>query len=250
MYTLALRQKQNLSLIMALSMIFSVWFVTMTPVDASILSTVANVGKSIFVNGGALAAGAFGGVLGAAVGGGPLGMAAGAIGGFIVGKKVLNWTVSSFANFATVAGAIAGGALTLGMGLPMMAVGIIGGGLLARFATSAIAKIFGKKPLVIKKSDIDPRAAAAESAAAADFIAGMNKEPATTTVTAPAAAPAPVSPPSNDIKDSQTAYEKYVAAYKGYMEATQKGDAQVAQAAYGEYRKYLDLYNALIKAGK
>lgn len=250
MYTLALRQKQNLSMIMVLAMIFSVWLVTMAPVDASILSTVGKAGKAIFVNGGALAAGAFAGVVGAALGGGPLGMAAGGIGGYIVGKKVLNWTVSSFANFATVAGAIAGGALTLGMGFPMMAVGIIGGGLLARLATSAISKIFGKKPLVIKKSQLDPKAAAAENAAAANFIAGMNKETSTTVAAPVVTAPAPVAPVSNEIKDSQTAYERYVAAYKSYMEASQKGDAKMAQAAYGEYRQYLDLYNALIKAGK
>jgi len=34
------------------------------------------------------------------------------------------------------------------------------------------------------------------------------------------------------------------------MEATQKGDATLAQTAYKEYKTNLDLYNTLIKSGK
>ena len=159
MMTMTYNQRQSISTMLLISMLFSMWL-TVAPigqVHASLLGKVGSVAKSLFVNVGALAAGAFGGVLGMAVGGGPLGMAVGAVGGYIVGKKVLNWTTSSVANFATVAGAIAGGALCIGMGFPMLAVGVIGGGLIARLAVTA-AKLFGKKTVTLKQSDIDPAA--------------------------------------------------------------------------------------------
>ncbi|MDD3146708.1 MAG: hypothetical protein PHD82_05355 [Candidatus Riflebacteria bacterium] len=254
MMTMTYNQRQNVSTMLLISMIFSLW-VAVAPVgqlQASILSKVGGAAKSIFVNVGAIAAGAFGGVLGMAVGGGPLGMAVGAVGGYIVGKKVLNWTTSSVANFATVAGAIAGGALCIGMGFPMLAVGVIGGGLIARLAVKGIQKLFGKKTVTLKQSDIDPAAAAAESAATADFIAKLNADddepaPVVKTEKATTAAPIVANP---EIKDSQTAYNKYLAAYKSYMEATQKGNAELAKTAYAEYKTNLDLYNALIKSGK
>lgn len=254
MMSVAYSQRQNVSMMLVLSMIFSLWL-TVAPVGqlhASILGSVKNVAKSVFVNVGAVAAGLFGGVIGMAVGGGPLGMAVGGVGGYIVGKKVLNWTVSSVANFATVAGAIAGGALCIGMGFPMLAVGVIGGGLIARLAVKAVSKLFGKKPVIMKQSDIDPSAAAAESAVAADFFAKLNKddkkeEPVAVKTESAAAAPAKSAPA---VSDSQTAYNNYVAAYKSYMEATQKGNAALAKQSYADYKTNLDMYNALIKAGK
>ena len=253
MMTMTYNQRQSVSTMLLISMIFSMW-VAVAPVgqlQASLLSKVGGAAKSIFVNVGAIAAGAFGGVVGMAVGGGPLGMAVGAVGGYIVGKKVLNWTTSSVANFATVAGAIAGGALCIGMGFPMLAVGVIGGGLIARLAVKGIQKLFGKKTITMKQSDIDPAAAAAESAATADFIAKLNADndpaPVVKAEKATTAAPIVANP---EIKDSQTAYSKYLAAYKSYMEATQKGNAALAKTAYTEYKTNLDLYNALIKSGK
>lgn len=251
MMTVAYSQRQNVSMMLVVSMLFSLWL-TVAPVGqlhASILASAGKIAKSVFVNVGAVAAGLTCGAIGMAVGGGPLGMAVGGIGGYIVGKKVLNWTVSSTANFATVAGAIAGGALCLGMGFPMLAVGVIGGGLLARLAAVGIKKLFGKKPVLIKQADIDPAAAAAESAAAGAFFANMNKKAEPAVVKPEPVAKADTSKSFN-VTDSQSAYTSYVAAYKNYMEATQKGNATLAQQSYTEYKKNLDLYNSLIKAGK
>jgi hypothetical protein len=254
MMTMTYDQRQNVSTMLLVSMLFSLWFAVapIGPAHASFLGKVKDIGKSIFVNVGAIAAGLGGGALGMALGGGPLGMAVGAIGGYIVGKKVLNWTTSSVANFATVAGAIAGGALCIGMGFPMLAVGVIGGGLIARLAVTAISKLFGKKEVMLKQSDIDPAAAAKEQAEAADFMAKMTgtstvpvASPASGSKTTSAAAAPQITTPK--VVDSQTAYSNYLAAYKQYMDATQKGNAAAAQKAYSEYKKNLDLYNSLIK---
>ena len=252
MMTMTYNQRQSISTMLLVSMLFSMWLAVapVSPVHASLFSKVGGAAKSIFVNVGAIAAGAFGGVLGMAVGGGPLGMAVGAVGGYIVGKKVLNWTTSSVANFATVAGAVAGGALCLGMGFPMLAVGVIGGGLIARLAVKGIQKLFGKKDISIKQSAIDPAAAAAESAATADFIAKLNAGSSTATPAVVEKKAPPAAPATVTVKDSQTAYNNYLAAYQAYMASTQKGDAAAAKAAYADYKTNLDLYNALIKSGK
>jgi hypothetical protein len=251
-FTLAYKQRQNVSLLLVLSMLFSIWAITAPQVQASILGKVGSVAKSIFVNVGGAATGVLGAAVGAALGGGPLGMAAGGIGGFILGKKVLGWTTSSVANFATVAGAVAGGALCLGMGFPMLAVGAIGGGLIARMAVSAAKKLFGKKTPMIANTQIDPNAAAKENAAAASFLDQLNKKDETPTAALAPEPPKTAEPvkPSKEVKDSQTAYDKYTAAYKNYMTATQKGDAALAQAAYKEYKQYLGLYNSYIKSGQ
>jgi ornithine cyclodeaminase/alanine dehydrogenase-like protein (mu-crystallin family) len=37
---------------------------------------------------------------------------------------------------------------------------VIGGGLIARLAVTAVSKLFGKKNVMLKQSDIDPAAAA------------------------------------------------------------------------------------------
>lgn len=253
MQTLVYKQKQNISALLALSMLFSLWAATVPQLQAGILGKVGNVAKTIFVNTGAVATGVLGAAVGAAVGGGPLGMAAGGVGGFIVGKKVLNWTTSSMANFATVAGAVAGGALCLGMGFPMLAVGAIGGGLIARMAVKAAGKLFGKKTPMVANTQIDPAAAQKENAAAAAFLDSMNKNKESASVSAKAPEEPAKSEPvksSSEVKDSQMAYERYTAAYKNYMDATQKGDAALAQSAYKEYKEYLGLYNAFVKNGK
>ncbi len=251
MYSMTLNQRQNVSMLLMLSMLFSLW-VSVAPIQAGLLGTVGKVAKAIFVNGGAVATGVLGAAVGAALGGGPLGMAAGGIGGFIVGKKVLNWTTSSVANFATVAGAVAGGALCIGMGFPMLAVGVIGGGLIARLAVSAASKLFGKKMPMIAESQVNPAAAQAESDAAAAWIAELNKKNETAAAPAVKEEPKPAEPVKStpEVKDSQTAYDRYTVAYKNYMAATQKGDAALAQAAYSEYKTYLALYNSYIKSGK
>ncbi|NLM17175.1 MAG: hypothetical protein GX221_05595 [Candidatus Riflebacteria bacterium] len=144
----------NISWLLLFSMLIVMTVPAFQPTaEAGILSgalkTVGKLGKGIFVTAGSLAAGAVGGALGAAVGGGPLGMGIGALGGYVLGKKALNWSTSSFTNFATVAGAIAGGVLTAGMGVPMMAIGIVGGALLPRVISSLSKKIFGKKKQVV-----------------------------------------------------------------------------------------------------
>lgn len=252
MITVAYRQRQNVSALLVLSMLFSLW-VAVAPIQAGILGTVGKVAKTVFVNAGAVATGVLGAAVGAALGGGPLGMAAGGIGGFIVGKKVLNWTTSSMANFATVAGAIAGGALCIGMGFPMLAVGVIGGGLIARLAVTAIGKLFGKKTPMVMETQVNPEAAAKENAAMAAWLDQLNsKKDAETPAPVVTEKPKPAAPVQSvpEVKDSQTAYDHYTAAYKNYMVATQKGDAALAQTAYAEYKKYLALYNTFIKEGK
>lgn len=257
MMTMTYNQRQNVSTMLLVSMLFSLW-VAVAPIGqlhASILAKAKNIGKSIFVNVGAVAAGIGGGALGMALGGGPLGMAVGAVGGFIVGKKVLNWTTSSVANFATVAGAVAGGALCIGMGFPMLAVGVIGGGLIARLAVKGVSKLFGKKQVLLKQGDIDPAAAARDNNEAADFMAkmtGTSTVPITSSASVAKKADVAAAPKITAAKavDSQTAYSSYLAAYKQYMEATQKGNAALAKTAYADYKTNLDLYNSLIKSGK
>jgi len=132
----------------------------------------------------------------------------------------------------------------------MLAVGVIGGGLIARLAVKGIQKLFGKKDISIKQSAIDPAAAAAESAATADFIAKLNAGNSTATPAVVEKKAPPAAPVAVTVKDSQTAYNNYLAAYQAYMAATQKGDAATAKTAYADYKTNLDLYNALIKSGK
>ena len=243
MMTMTYNRRQGLSILLVLSMIFSMWLTVspMNQADAGILSAVGGIAKTLFVNVGALAAGAMTAVLGAAVGGGPLGMAIGGVAGFFIGKKVLNWTTSSVANFATVAGAIGGGLLCAGMGFPMLAIGILGGGLVSRLLVKGISalvkKITGGGSIIIKKSDIDSKAAAAEDAEVAAYMEQR------------AAAEQTVSQPVAEI-DSQTAYNNYIAAYEKYVTCTQNGDAKGAKAAYEDYSKNMSLYQSLLKAGK
>lgn len=255
MLALSFNSRQNISVMLVLSMLFSIWL-TVAPVnraEASFLGNIGSTAKSIFVNVGGLAAGALAAVAGMAIGGGPLGMAIGGLAGFIVGKKVLNWTTSSVANFATVAGAIGGGLLCAGMGFPMLAIGVIGGGLLGRLITKGVTALFGKgKNIVVAKSDMDPAAAAKESQEIGDYLAALN---ASNAKSSPAAKSTYVnvettSSPNAVPTNSEEAYQRYSAAYKEYTEAAQQGDSTKAKAALESYRKYFELYSALLNQGK
>lgn len=257
MMTLTYNKRQNLSILLVLSMVFTMWM-TVSPLNqanAGILSAVGNIAKSVFVNVGALAGGALTAVVGAAVGGGPLGMAIGGVAGFFVTKKVLNWTTSSVANFATVAGAIAGGALCAGMGFPMLAVGVLGGGLVSRLLVKGVGalveKITGSSTLTVSKSDIDEDAARRESEELASYIESLQADTAMSkpVATTSSETKAKVENTSADIKDSQAAYQNYIAAYQRYMDCTQKGDQKGAQAAYEQYRTNMAIYQQLLKAG-
>ena len=257
MFAMTYNRRQSLSILLVLSMFFSLWM-TVSPLNtanAGILKSVGNIAKSIFVNVGALAAGAMTAVVGAAVGGGPLGMAIGGVAGYFLGKKVLNWTTSSVANFATVAGAVAGGFLCAGMGFPMLAIGIVGGGLVSRLVVKGVSalvkKITGGSTALIKKGDVDPEAAQEESAEIVSFIESLQAENETKTVavkeeTKPTKE---VSNSSYEVKDSQTAYNNYIAAYQEYINCTQKGDMAGAKKANEVYTKNMELYQSLLKKG-
>ena len=256
MMTMTYNRRQGLSLLLVLSMIFTMWL-TVSPMnhaDAGILSAVGNVAKSIFVNVGALAGGALTAVVGAAIGGGPLGMAIGGVAGFLATKKVLNWTTSSFANFATVAGAIGGGMLCAGMGFPMLAVGVLGGGLVSRLLVKGVSalveKITGSSTLAVGAAEINEEAAKAESEAVMSFIQSMQSEEETVSVATPkTTVTTPVVEKRADVKDSQTAYNNYIEAYQKYVQCAQNGDAEGAKAAYEVYRSNLSLYQTLLKSG-
>lgn len=236
------RRRQEVSILLILSMVFSLWAAVPQRVDAGFLQSVGKVLKGVVVTAGSLAGAAMGAVLGMAVGGGPIGMVAGGVGGFIVAKKLMGWATSSFVNVATVLGAVGGGLLMAGMGFPMLAIGVIGGGLIARGIAALIKKLTGKSAVLINKerlavqeerskSIIEQRLA--ESGAAAAAIA----------------APASTATVSSGEKTSEQVYDQYLAAYRAYMAATQTGDSKAAQQAYAEYQKYLTLYNQMLKSG-
>ncbi|HNW35674.1 MAG TPA: hypothetical protein PKM25_12120, partial [Candidatus Ozemobacteraceae bacterium] len=152
--SIAYRRRQDVSILLVLSMIFSLWIAIPQPASAGFFQTVGNALKWTVNTAGSLAGACMGGVLGMAVGGGPIGMVAGAVGGYIVAKKVMNWATSSFVNVATTLGAVGGGLLMAGMGMPMLAVGIIGGALIARVAASLISKITGKSTKLVNKENV------------------------------------------------------------------------------------------------
>ena len=240
--TMTYNRRQGLSILLVLSMIFSMWMAVspMNQAEAGILSAVGGIAKSLFVNVGALAAGALTAVVGAAVGGGPLGMAIGGVAGFFIGKKVLNWTTSSVANFATVAGAIGGGLLCAGMGFPMLAIGVLGGGLISRLLVKGVSalvkKVSGGKSIFLKKSDLDQEAAVKEDAEVKAYIESLEAVRKSDTKT-----------DTGSKIDSQTAYNNYMKAYEDYVAATQKGDAKAAKAAYETYTTNMNLYQSLLR---
>lgn len=256
MMTMTYNKRQGLSILLVLSMVFTMWMTVspMNQANAGILSAVGSIARTLFVNVGGLAAGAMGAVVGAAVGGGPLGMAIGGVAGFCVGKKLLNWCTSSVANVATVAGAVAGGCLCAGMGFPMLAIGIVGGGVVSRLLVKGVGALIDRitngKTITVSKSDVDEAAAKEESDAVAAFINGLQDDDTTVTTTVKKETPkVEEKNTSSSIKDSQAAYNTYTAAYQKYVDCAQKGDAEGAKAAMEEYRTNIKLYQALLKAG-
>lgn len=249
-------RRQSFSILLVLSMVFSMWMTVspLNPANAGILSSVGNIAKSVFVNVGALAGGALTAVVGAAIGGGPLGMAIGGVAGFFATKKVLNWTTSSVANFATVAGAIGGGLLCAGMGFPMLAVGVLGGGLVSRLlvkgVSTLVSKITGGKTLTVSKSDIDEEAARAESAELTSFIQSLQEDDSNIAATTVTKTETTTKNTTYEVKDSQTAYDNYIAAYEQYCNCAQNGDTEGAKKAYETYSTNMKLYQSLLKAGK
>lgn len=212
-------------------------------VNAQTLAKIGKITRTAVVNVGALIAGYMGGVLGIALGGGPLGMVAGAVGGFIIGKKFLNWTTESVVNAATVVGAIAGGVLCAGMGFPILAAGVMGGAILGRVVTKVVKNLFhkttGKKNHIVRLKVQDVKAQ--------DFINQLTKD---NTNTKSQAANQSTNQANNNtsanVDLSQVAYEKYINAYKAYISTLQKGNSSEVQKAYAEYKKCLDEYNATL----
>lgn len=244
MNTLAINRKQEITWLLVVTMFLTSWLAIPLPAKAGILQTAGKVAKFVTVQAGALAAGYVGGVLGIALGGGPLGMAAGGIGGYIVGKKVMNWATGSVANVATIVGGVAGGMLVVGMGAPLMIAGVIGGALLGRSVAALFKKLTGKATNLVQVSS---GAVAAEDAKGQDFINHLlnrkAEEPA-----APAAQPAVQDAPAAPATDvSQDCYNKYMNAYKAYLDASQQGDATAAQKAFTDYQKYLGEYQTMTK---
>ena len=235
MLTMTYNRRQGLSILLVLSMFLCMWLSVspMQKANAGILSSLGSIAKTLLISAGSLAGGAMGAVLGAAVGGGPLGMAIGGVAGYIVSKKVLNWTTSSVANFATVAGAVGGGLLCAGMGFPMLAIGIVGGGLISRLLVKGVSALINK----IKGSATSTgKAESVITEEDANSFSEVVKE-------------TPKEESSSSI-DSQTAYNNYIEAYEEYVKCAQSGDTKGAKAAYERYSTNQELYQALLKAGK
>jgi hypothetical protein len=235
----AVRNRQELSVVLILSMLFSCWLALPMPAKAGVLGTVGNIAKKVVVTAGALGTGYLGAVLGIAVGGGPIGMVAGGVAGFWVGKKALGWATSSWANFATVAGAVGGGLLMAGAGFPLLAAGVIGGALLARTVAKLFTRTTGiKNPPVVQVPNPE------QDKKCLDFINALKAQEE---AGSPAAAPsqsvqsAAVAPATVSVQD---AYNKYLSAYKSYMEATQKGNSEAAKKAFQEYQTNLAAYQS------
>jgi len=131
------------------------------------------------------------------------------------------------------------------MGMPMLAVGIIGGALIARVAASLISKITGKSTKLVNKENVTIQEERSKSIIERRFATGaVGEAPASIQTKAQAAV---VQAPE---KTSQEVYDMYLDAYRAYMEATQKGDAAAAKTSYEGYQKYLAQYNQMLKEGK
>lgn len=242
MHTMTLRNRQGISMLLVVSMLISTWLAVPMPVKAGILGSVGNIAKAVVVNGGALVAGYMGGVLGMALGGGPIGMVAGGVGGFILGKKVLGWATSSFANVATVAGAVAGGVLLAGAGLPLLLAGVVGGALLGRGLVTLIKKLTGKSASIVQITGVNKE----EDKQSQEFMNYLAHSSGTNPAAAPAAAAPAITQSVQEApaNGGQDAYNKYLASYRAYMDATQKGNSELAKSAYIDYQKNLTAYQA------
>ncbi|HNV68167.1 MAG TPA: hypothetical protein PKO06_00615 [Candidatus Ozemobacteraceae bacterium] len=240
MMTLTMRRRQPISLLLVLTMFLSTFLVAPATSEAGLMDSVKSVSKWLFVKAGSLGAAYGGAVLGMAIGGGPIGMVLGGVGGYIVGKKVMEWGTSNSKNFWTLAGGLAGAALTVGMGWPVMLAGVAVGALGSRALASVIGKIFNKAKAVAAPVTAQAAAKMADQDAKAQAFIDqmMGKANGSSGTTAAQAAVAPMTAGTG----SQGAYDRYLSAYKTYMDATQKGDAQAAQQAYTEYQSALKEY--------
>ena len=256
MMTIARTQRKSLSSLLIVTMLLSFWpLFSPQPVRAGFVDTAKKVAKTVVVQGGALTAGFFGGVVGMALGtgtivGGPIGMVAGGVGGYLVGKKVMNWVTSSTANVAMVLGAVGGGLLCAGMGFPVLAAGVLGGALLGRGLVALYKKITGKSSVTVSAPSSSAEMATQETNAQAFLDYLQNKRAAAAAPASSGASTGGAVSSSGPSASAQDAYNKYMAAYDAYMEATKKGDATAAQNAYREYKTYLDLYNASVKGAR
>ena len=238
MMTLTMRRRQPISLLLVLAMLVSTFLAVPATSQAGFLDSVKSVSKWLVVKAGSLGAAYGGAVLGMAIGGGPIGMVLGGVGGYIVGKKVMEWGTKDSKNFWTLAGGLAGAALTIGMGWPVMLAGVAVGALGSRAVASLLKKMFNKVKTVAAPVTAQAAAKMSEQDAKAQaFIDQMTGKTPKAVVTSQAAL-APMAASSG----SQAAYNRYLAAYKTYMDATQKGDAPTAQKAYGEYQSALKEY--------
>lgn len=243
MYTMTVKIRQEISMLLVVTMLISTWLAVPMPAKAGILGSLGKIAKTVVVTGGALVAGYMGGVLGMALGGGPIGMVVGGVGGFILGKKVLGWATSSFANVATVAGAVAGGVLLAGAGLPLLLAGVVGGALLGRGLFTLIKRLTGRAPGLVKITGVNK----AEAKQSQEFMNYLAHSSGTNPAAAPAAAVPAITQSVQEApaaSGGQDAYNKYLASYRAYMDATQKGNSELAKKAFVDYQKNLTAYQA------
>ncbi|MBF0409696.1 MAG: hypothetical protein HQM10_20315 [Candidatus Riflebacteria bacterium] len=235
--TLTLELRKEISIFILVNLLFSLLFLAPIQLKAGILSSVGSIAKGLVVTAGSIAGAVTGGVLGIAVGGGPIGMVLGGAGGYVISNKVMNWVTANAVNMSTTAGVIAGGALVIGMGAPLLIGGMVVGGLVG----NAVGH------LISKSSEDSVQTMASIPADDKDSQNFINHMLSGTSVAAPAT-------PKEDnsaqvISDdgakknvSQSAYEKYISSYKAYIDAVQKGDDETAKKCYADYQKYYDAY--------
>lgn len=245
MSALTFKVKREISVFLAVNLLLSLFLINVPAVKAGLLSTVGSIAKGIVVTGGSIAGAIVGGTLGIAVGGGPIGMVIGGVGGYIVSGKVLSWLTANCTNATTFAGAVAGGALCLGLGFPVVLCGAIAGGILGHLAGGMIDDFVGRTAQTMvpvpandaqAQSFIDHMLAGSGDGAG-NSVAGSpstvdNSKPSTVAATP---------------DESQGAYEKYLSSYKAYTEAVAKGDTKNAEKCLADYQKYYSIYQSTRK---
>lgn len=248
MHSCSTNHRQSICMLLVISLLFSVWSGSFAVLSAESSSrSIRSIFKSIYEKNGPLLMSLVGGITGALIGGGPIGMVIGAASGYSLYSAMFkNFKLR---DFAMVVGAVAGAALTFGMG-PLMIAGIIGGGLVGKLANSFIARFVrsGRRQRFEEANQVDHAVAARESAVAAEFIAGMSSNAGADNGRAGAASPSSTESITGEPGgDAQAAYSRYVEAFQKYTAAAREGNAALAQAAHAEYRRYLDLYNRMIQ---
>ncbi|MBF0547968.1 MAG: hypothetical protein HQM08_26260 [Candidatus Riflebacteria bacterium] len=245
MTTAIFKTKREISIFLVLNMLLSFLIITAPPVKAGIMSTVGSLAKGIVVTGGSIAGALVGGTLGIAVGGGPIGMVLGGAAGYFVSGKVLNWLTANCTNAGTFAGAVAGGALCLGLGFPVVLCGLLAGGVIGHIVGGMIDNATGGGAQAMVS-------VAASDAQAQSFIdhmmAGDGTAPAAPTDTAVSSGSGNSTSGAAAAPDqSQSAYENYLSSYKAYTDAVQKGDDKTAQKCLADYQKYYSIYQSTRK---